>query len=209
MAKKKKDKVKSKDKERRYFLVDYENVHMAGLHGVEELSKSDKVIIFYSQNADSLNFEVMKLISSTKAHVEYIKVDTQGKNALDFQLSSYIGYLLGQDAGCECYIVSNDKGYVNVQIFWFKLGQKVKLVPNIRERRIATVKQQDIIDVIMNVDILNDNEKTQASDLVWKHMKTGSPHLSHIKVGINNDLVHALGGEKTKAVFNAIRPLMK
>ncbi|HAJ98353.1 MAG TPA: hypothetical protein DCO72_11540 [Ruminococcus sp.] len=216
MSKKKKEKGKlkekmkeAKDKEKRYFLIDYENVHMAGLAGVEELTKNDKVFIFYSQNADSLNFEVMKLISTTKARVEYIKVDTQGKNALDFQLSSYIGYLLGQDEGCECYIVSNDKGYVNVQIFWFKLGQKVKLIPNIRERRIATVKQQDIIDVIMTVSILNDAEKTQASDLVWKHMKTGSPHLAHIKVGINNDLVHALGGEKTKAIFNAIRPLMK
>ena len=80
----------AKDKPTRYFLIDYENVHMAGLQGLEDLRKSDRVIVFYSQNADSLSFDVMRMISATKAHVDYIKVDTQGRNALDFQLSSYI-----------------------------------------------------------------------------------------------------------------------
>lgn len=200
-----KTKIKKKN---RYFLVDYENVHMTGLEGIEELSKTDTVYIFYSMNADSLSFEVMKLLSTAKAHIEYIKVNTQGRNALDFQLSSYIGYLLGRHEGARCYIVSNDKGYANVQIFWFGQGERVKLVPSIRDRKTASTKRSDVEKVVGALD-LTDDEKQKITDLVWARLKDGSPHLAHIKVGINNDLVQRFGGEKTKTIFNVIRPLIK
>lgn len=200
-----KTKIKKKN---RYFLVDYENVHMTGLEGIEELSKTDTVYIFYSMNADSLSFEVMKLLSAAKAHIEYIKVNTQGRNALDFQLSSYIGYLLGRHEGARCYIVSNDKGYANVQIFWFGQGERVKLVPSIRDRKTASTKRSDVEKVVGALD-LTDDEKQKITDLVWARLKDGSPHLAHIKVGINNDLVQRFGGEKTKTIFNVIRPLIK
>ncbi|MBQ9696748.1 MAG: hypothetical protein IJV58_10050 [Oscillospiraceae bacterium] len=198
----------AKDKPTRYFLIDYENVHMAGLQGLEDLRKSDRVIVFYSQNADSLSFDVMRMISATRAHVDYIKVDTQGRNALDFQLSSYIGFLLGKDRHCKCYIVSRDKGYNNVQIFWFKQGEMVRLIPSISERKAVSVKKSDIEDAL-SVLKLSEEDKEQAAELVWKHLKTGSPHLSHIKVSINNELVQQLGGDKTKVIYDAIRPLMK
>ena len=47
-----------KNKKKNYYLVDYENVHKAGLNGIEELKSTDTVIIFYSANADSLSFEL-------------------------------------------------------------------------------------------------------------------------------------------------------
>ena len=198
-----------KDRKRRYFLIDYENVNKAGLDGIDALHRSDRVIVFYSQNADSLSFEVMQLLSSSRAQVEYIKVDTMGRNALDFQLASYVGYLLGKDAGCKVYIVSNDRGYNNVQIFWFKQGQKVRLVPSIRQRQLSAAKKPDVRTAVSELEGLDDAEKQDAADVIWRHLMTGSPHLSHIKVGINNDLLSHFGNEKTKVIFNAIRPLIK
>lgn len=38
----------------RVYLIDYENVHKEGLEGVEALSRSDKVVVFYSAKADSI-----------------------------------------------------------------------------------------------------------------------------------------------------------
>ncbi len=198
-----------KDRKRRYFLIDYENVNKAGLDGIDELRRSDKVILFYSQNADSLSFEVMQLLSASKAQIEYIKVDTMGRNALDFQLASYVGYLLGMNEGCKVFIVSNDRGYNNVQIFWFKQGQRVRLVPSIRQRQLAAAKKPDVQKAVSALEVLDDSEKQDAADVIWRHLKTGSPHLSHIKVGINNDLLSHFGSEKTKVIFNAIRPLIK
>lgn len=197
-----------KEKRSRYFLIDYENVHMAGLQGIDELSKSDTVCIFYSANADSLSFEAMKLLSASKAKIDYIKVNTMGHNALDFQLASYIGYLLGKHEGIRCYIVSNDKGFANVQIFWYSQGERVKLVPSVSDRKTASTKRADVEKVVETLD-LSEEDKQKVTDLVWARLKDGSPHLAHIKVGINNDLLHCFGGEKTKAIFSLIRPLIK
>ena len=195
-------------KKSRFFLIDYENVNKAGLDGIDELSKNDTVIIFYSANADSLSFEAMRLLSASRANIEYIKVDTIGRNALDFQLSSYVGYLIGRYPDAKLYIVSCDKGYSNVQIFWFGQGAKVRLVPSVRDRKCANTKRSDVEKVVENLD-LTDEEKETVTEVVWRRLKTGSPHLAHIKVGINNDLLHNFGGEKTKVIFNVIRPLIK
>ena len=74
------------------FLVDYENTH--SLSGIATLSKDDKVVIFYSQNANSLTFDTHKRIMESPATVEYKYVGTGSQNALDFQLSTYLGYLV-------------------------------------------------------------------------------------------------------------------
>ena len=33
------------------YLIDYENVNMDGLNGIQDLSETDQVYIFYSDNA--------------------------------------------------------------------------------------------------------------------------------------------------------------
>ena len=38
-----------------YYLIDYENTGENGLDGIIELSNDDKVIIFYSDNADKMS----------------------------------------------------------------------------------------------------------------------------------------------------------
>ena len=100
---------KNNKKRKRFFLVDYENVKSDGLQGVDELDKNDNVIIFYSANAGKLSFDLHTQLLDTKSKVTYFEVDTIGQNALDFQLSSYIGYILGKKSDCECYIISNDR----------------------------------------------------------------------------------------------------
>lgn len=195
-------------KKKRYFLVDYENVHKGGLFGVEELHKSDTVFVFYSEHADSLSFEVMALLKATKAKVEYIKVDTLGLNALDFQLSSYVGYLFGKKPGCRCYIISNDKGYSNIQVFWEKYGETVRLQPCIGKRK-CSVKKADVEKAVFELQDLEVSEKERSVQIVWKQLKAGSRSLSDTKVAINNDLMQYFGSEKTKIIYGAIKPLIK
>ena len=85
---------KKAKKTRRVYFVDYENVSKAGLKGVEELGKKDTVYIFYSTYSNSLTFNEHASLMKAKAEIIYFEVKTVGKNALDFQLSSYIGYVL-------------------------------------------------------------------------------------------------------------------
>lgn len=96
------------------YLVDYENVK--NLQDIMGLKGDDKVVIFYTKNANTLTFEDHIALQSTDATIEYKKV-LAGNNALDFQLSSYLGFLIGQNYTEFC-IISNDKGYEAIIDFW-------------------------------------------------------------------------------------------
>ena len=78
------------------YLVDFENVHSEGLTGVEKLGENDECYIFYSVNACSLSFDLHQKIIESKAKFYYKMVDAHGKNALDFQLVTFLGYLVAK-----------------------------------------------------------------------------------------------------------------
>ena len=199
-----------KNKKKNYYLVDYENVHKAGLNGIEELKRTDTVYIFYSENADSLSFELHHYLEQAKAAVHYIKVDTDGKNALDFQLSTYIGYLIGRNEHCRCYIISNDKGYHNVQDFWKSRDAKIKMLPCIKSQTNSNgVKKTELLEAMEDLAQLTAEEKNQAAELIKRQLKVGAPQLSKLKVNINNELIHEFGTEKTKLIYYAVKPLIK
>ena len=103
------------------YLIDFENVKSDGIRGILSLTEKDTVVIFYSQNADSLTFEAMDMIFSTKACVRKFKIIHGGKNSLDFQLSTYLGYLIHEGTDRNFYIISNDKGFQHVIEFWKKI----------------------------------------------------------------------------------------
>ena len=101
-----------------FYLVDYENVNTEGLQGVEQLTAADEVIIFYSEHADRLTFDLHRRLNESKAQIHYIKVGACKKYALDFQLVSYLGYLIAQNSGQSFYIISHDTGFQSVVRFW-------------------------------------------------------------------------------------------
>ena len=100
------------------YLIDFENVRSEGLRGTEELKPGDQVVIFYSVNADTLTFDAHDWITNSAATVRKYKIVHGGKNALDFQLSTYLGYLLRGADDNKFYIISKDRGYHYVLDFW-------------------------------------------------------------------------------------------
>ena len=106
------------------YLVDFENVRSEGLKGVEELSKTDKVVIFYSKNADAITFDVHLLLSKSSAEIETYMILRGGHNSLDFQLSTYLGYLVMENCYNKIVIISKDKGFLCVTNFWEENSDK-------------------------------------------------------------------------------------
>ena len=100
-----------------YYLIDFENVKSRGMEGVELLAEEDTVCIFYSDNADSMTFDLHRKLNETKAQIIYHKVAVGTKNALDFQLATYLGYLIceQQREGIhpDYFIVTKDNGFTN------------------------------------------------------------------------------------------------
>ncbi len=125
------------------YLIDYENANKDGLNGVTKLTERDTVIIFYSDKADRMTFGLHRRLNETAATIEYRKVDVGGHNALDFQLATYLGYLLAQNPEEEYCVVSNDRGFQFLVGFWKKpqynvcLTREIAASPQAEERRQA------------------------------------------------------------------------
>ena len=100
------------------YLIDFENVKSKGLEGIEKLTETDSVIIFFSENSDTLSFEMHQRVLSSKADIEYFKVSVGGKNALDFQLSTLLGYMVAKETYSHIFVISNDKGFDFLHAFW-------------------------------------------------------------------------------------------
>lgn len=123
------------------YLIDYENVNKDGLNGVSKLTEQDRVIIFYSERADRMTFGLHRRLNETKAVIEYKKVDVGGHNALDFQLATYLGFLIASDSTEQYCVVSNDRGFEFLTGFWRKpqynvcLAREIANSPQAEERR--------------------------------------------------------------------------
>lgn len=119
---------------RNIYLIDFENVGSEGLNGVLNLTEDDAVVLFYSVKSDKLAIRTHIQIGKSPAAFEYFEVTVGGKNALDHQLSTYLGYLVAKDEAERYYIVSRDNGYQYISRFWGKKAERasVECIPSVR-----------------------------------------------------------------------------
>ena len=184
-----------------YYLVDYENVNKAGLNGVSKLSKDDVVWIFYTENADSISFGLHKRLNESQATINYKKVQKGTKNALDFQLSSFLGYLIkeNENTNYNYYIVSKDKGFNSLIEFWNK-KISINLVINVAKEN-EQAKQDELIKSVDEL-IKNPDDALIVARIIQKY-KT--------KSGINNALMKEFpskNNQESSKIYNAIKPLI-
>lgn len=118
-----------------YYLIDYENIRT--IEGFHTLGEEDTVIFFYTKNANSLSFDLHREILSSTAKIEYAAVAT-GRNALDFQLSSYLGYLIAKYPEETFVILSKDHGFSALVYFWHQFDPTIRIF---REERIRPHRQ--------------------------------------------------------------------
>jgi hypothetical protein len=147
-----------------YYLVDYENVKVAGLHGVNKLSGNDTVCIFYSDKSDTLTFDIHKQLNESKATVIFQKVNVGTPNALDFQLATYLGYLIAQDSTREYFIISKDKGFSVVKNYWESKKINLTCITQLSEGILINSIDTEAIEP----SYVSVSEKSKESDLTDK-----------------------------------------
>ncbi len=146
-----------------YYLIDFENVKSRGMEGVELLTEEDTVCIFYSDNADSMTFDLHRKLNETKADIIYHKVAVGTKNALDFQLATYLGYLIceQQREGIHpnYFIVTKDNGFTSLMVYWKAQGVPVRIIRNLlwgknpaAEQNLLTEEEQEAETVVTTAE---------------------------------------------------------
>lgn len=99
------------------YLIDTENVRTVWTLLLDRMTVNDKIYVFYTMNSGNVSYEDLNGVLSSSKSVELIQCHT-GKNGLDFQLVSYLGYLIRNNENADYCIISDDSGYDAVIKFW-------------------------------------------------------------------------------------------
>lgn len=114
-------------------FVDYENVSIKGISGIEKLGDDSIVYLFYSENTAHLPMATVASINNSNAEVRYILTKV-GKNALDFTLSSVLGFVIKERFQEDTfYIVSKDKGFDVLVDYWKGNKVTVKVINSLTQ----------------------------------------------------------------------------
>lgn len=181
------------------YLVDYENVHNDGVTDIKKLSASDRVVIFYGDSIKSIPFETHVEMMASKAVIEYIETHKVAKNYLDFQLATYLGFLIGKGEKGPVYIISQDTGFDSIVDFW-------------RGRNIEAFRQPSIASPSTPKDVslkkgTSTKKKKKKSDHVPKESKKETKEVKETK-----EIVEKKKPEKKKlpeAIRKKIRTELK
>lgn len=172
----------------RHFLVDSENVNDNWLMLFDMADEDDEIIVFYTKKSPHMSYmSVIRLMENNKINIRF-EESYEGTNALDFQLVSYMGYLMGRNdthsennssatpivtdtadvsaASCadEYIIMSNDTGYDPAVRFWKDKGYAVRrfnvnFCKQAVQRR-KNIKYQMVADIPSKEDNTNTNIDT-------------------------------------------------
>ena len=110
---------------RKVYLVDTENVGTAWKDILPQKSSKDVIILFYTEHSPGISYMDLNVIREYPMSFDMI-LCYPGKNGLDFQMVSYLGYLIKTAPKSEYIIVSNDTGFDSVVRFWSDRCRKSK-----------------------------------------------------------------------------------
>lgn len=108
------------------YLVDYENVGSSGLDGIKDLTKLNRVVVFYSSSVGKIDINAF---ANVQAKLKFIKAECGTANALDFQLVTYL--CINAKKRNKYFIVSVDRGYTPVINMLKEFGISVEEISSI------------------------------------------------------------------------------
>jgi hypothetical protein len=92
-----------------YVLIDYENVQPNAMADLNQ--EHFCAFVFVGASQAKVNYEVASVLQSMGSRAEYIKIASNGSNALDFHIAFYIGQLAAKEPESYFHIVSKDTGF--------------------------------------------------------------------------------------------------
>lgn len=201
-----------------YYLIDFENIKTAGVKELVKANEGDAIIIFYSEQCKGITLDVIENITNNNVKLNCYKVKTGKKNALDFQLSSHLGYMIGKSAvDTKYHIVSNDKGYDCLCDYWKEQGVvvdrigatepvkelvEIKVAPTPAPKKKSKVKTSDLATIEEIKKYLSKGDDPEEVLVIFNQYKT--------KQAICNGMSKKFKDSKrTSAIYKKLKPLLK
>ncbi len=138
-----------------YVLIDYENVQPKNIELLR--GHSFKVIVFVGAKQAKISFDLACAMQSLGADSEYVKIDGNGPNALDFHIAFYIGSIAAKDPDSYFHIISKDTGFD-------------PLIKHLKTKRIYAQREKDISEIPL-LKISNSKSMAERIDAIVEFLR--------------------------------------
>ena len=92
-----------------YVLVDFENVQPKNVGLLT--GGPFKFKVFVGANQAKVPLEMARALQAFGPDAEYVQIDGNGSNALDFHITYYLGRLSAENPGVTFHVISKDSGF--------------------------------------------------------------------------------------------------
>ena len=146
-----------------YIFIDFENVQPTSFEFPEDYPF--KVIVFVGASQTKIPIELATSMQNLGDNAEYVIISGNGKNALDFHITFYLGKLYEKDPEGYFHIISKDTGF---DILIKHLKEKKALinryndigeVPALKQSNCETLSIDEKIKLIVDYLIKRGNAK--------------------------------------------------
>ncbi len=155
-----------------YLFVDYENVQQFELDTID--AQSTKVFLFVGDHQNRIPFDLVDKAQKFGQSLEWVKIEGQGKNALDFHISFSLGELNHEAPKNISFIIfTKDRGFDPLIKYVNRLGRKCRRINSLLE---LNQNFQEKIDdaklgkVIENLSKIDKKRRPRTRNTLHKHM---------------------------------------
>ena len=139
-----------------YVLIDYENVQPKNL----EILKGHEFIVkvFVGSKQTKVPIELATALQGFGDKAEYIQIEGNGPNALDFHIAYYMGKIAAEDPDAFFHVISKDKGFD-------------PLIRHLKSKKIRAYREKDIAEIPI-LKISNTTSKSERVDAIVEFLKS-------------------------------------
>ncbi len=109
------------------YFIDSENVGDSWIQLLSSMTGEDKMYVLYTDKSPYISYESLLQVIAYGSLPAFIKCH-EGRNALDFQLVSELGFQMAQNPSEEFVIVSDDNGFDAVVRYWSDKHYRIRRI---------------------------------------------------------------------------------
>lgn len=156
-------------------FIDYENVQNVTLSQLTVKDMDIKLFVGNLQN--KIPFDIVTEAQRLGDKLEWIKIEGQGKNALDFHIAFYLGYFSSQNDFDEFIILSKDKGYDPLVKYLNSRNTKCKRINSLLELSTTRTEEAQFQDesfskVLENLRKIPKQKRPRKRNTLRKHIRS-------------------------------------
>ncbi len=155
-----------------FLLIDYENIQKVDLSGLKE---DFKIMIFVGFSQKNLPFELVQQAQGFGGKLEWVKIDGNGNNALDFHVAFYVGKLFQEQSNASFIILSKDKGFDPLVKHVNRLGgvcRRINSILEISEKTQNHPSENNLARVIELLSKVEKNKRPRKRSTLKQHISS-------------------------------------